>query len=701
MPKIYLLRQELQLQHEELRGQVKGVSPPITPIQDTLTTWEKLSEDNSISDNKKALTALFEEKIESQILPEAIQTGETKAEIEEVRNPEIKELDVEGTEPTHLESRGNNRQLEGKQCNFDWETEPPCEEQFYSCDKNDEPEKNAKLWLFLVFRRRMHRKEQGSNGWQGEQVDATQQRGTTGGGTGAGFNGVPSSSSGGSSTGGGVAGPSNGNSDPVGGPKQGNTAPNMDMDIDQFGYPDSPTQNWLAANADLSPLRILDNINLKSEFPYSVSTDNDKPPDISNIGMDHTTANLLQFAASVPVPDHTTSFLDIGLDTFQSLYEDHLIGDLIPVTNSNTFTTYDHCFSVSKQNAQQRISPFSGCDKQESHLDLKSLGIQIPIPGVSCGETTISAIQPPALKSLVEPLPASALQGLIKIEPCISNLNCFNPNLIKQEEACENLDSYPSAYSPLPMQSMMSPGSPTPSSHSGGGKMKTPSRKKSTASTDEEDDISNIPSLQMRIQIIQQRFGIPPDAPLELINGGHGIKNPLALDAPVRPEPDKLPPARCDEDPSKFKCRICQKAFTLQRLLNRHMKCHSDVKRYLCTFCGKGFNDTFDLKRHTRTHTGVRPYKCNLCEKSFTQRCSLESHCLKVHGVAHQYDYKQRRSKMYVCEDCGHTTAEPEIHYLHLKENHPYSPALLKFYDKRHFKFNNSNFASMLLQCST
>lgn len=700
MPKIYLLRQELQLQHEELRGLVKGVSTPITHIQDTLTTWEKLSEDNSISDNKKALTALFEEKIEFEIIPEAKQTGETKAEIEEVRNPEIKELDVEGTEPTHLESRGNDRQLEGKQCNFDWETEPPCEEQFYSCDKNDEPEKNAKIWLFLVFRRRMHRKEQGSNGWQGEQVDATQQRGTTGGGTGAGFNGVPSSSSGGSSTGGGVAGPSNGNSDPVGGPKQGNTAPNMDMDIDQFGYPDSPTQNWLAANADLSPLTILDNINLKSEFPYSVSTDNDKPPDISNIGMDHTTANLLQFAASVPVPDHTTSFLDIGLDTFQSLYEDHLIGDLIPVS-SNTFTTYDHGFFVSKQNTQQRISPFSGCDKQESHLDLKSLGIQIPMPGVSCGETSISAIQPPALKSLVEPLPASALQGLIKIEPCISNLNCFNPNLIKQEEACENLDSYPSAYSPLPMQSMMSPGSPTPSSHSGGGKMKTPSRKKSTASTDEEDDISNIPSLQMRIQIIQQRFGIPPDAPLELINGGHGIKNPLALDAPVRPEPDKLPPARCDEDPSKFKCRICQKAFTLQRLLNRHMKCHSDVKRYLCTFCGKGFNDTFDLKRHTRTHTGVRPYKCNLCEKSFTQRCSLESHCLKVHGVAHQYDYKQRRSKMYVCEDCGHTTQEPEIHYLHLKENHPYSPALLKFYDKRHFKFNNSNFASMLLQCST
>jgi len=56
---------------------------------------------------------------------------------------------------------------------------------------------------------------------------------------------------------------------------------------------------------------------------------------------------------------------------------------------------------------------------------------------------------------------------------------------------------------------------------------------------------------------------------------------------------------------NEFRCRICNKAFPLQRLLNRHVKCHSDIKRYLCTTCGKGFNDTFDLKRHTRTHTGM------------------------------------------------------------------------------------------------
>ena len=65
-----------------------------------------------------------------------------------------------------------------------------------------------------------------------------------------------------------------------------------------------------------------------------------------------------------------------------------------------------------------------------------------------------------------------------------------------------------------------------------------------------------------------------------------------------------MPPIRSEENPNRFGCRMCSKTFSLQRLLNRHMKCHSDTKRYLCTFCGKGFNDTFDLKRHTRTHTG-------------------------------------------------------------------------------------------------
>ncbi|ELT98230.1 hypothetical protein CAPTEDRAFT_147941 [Capitella teleta] len=181
----------------------------------------------------------------------------------------------------------------------------------------------------------------------------------------------------------------------------------------------------------------------------------------------------------------------------------------------------------------------------------------------------------------------------------------------------------------------------------------------------------------------------PPAVPkIEVVNGGYGVKNPLLGN---REFPREAPSTDLciQTNDNKFQCRVCSKVFPLQRLLNRHVKCHSDIKRYLCSFCGKGFNDTFDLKRHTRTHTGVRPYKCEMCEKAFTQRCSLESHCRKVHNYQISFAYKERRAKLYVCEECGHTTEDPEKHYLHLKDTHPHSPALMKCYDKRQFKFPN------------
>jgi len=725
MPKIFRLREELALQHEELLGQVKGGGGEKVTLEDRLDVrieqfsfqqlWHK--------DNLKVL----EDEIE-QVVPEVdkpddnvndcIGDGEIIS-TEDLEVPEvIEEFPTKDKEIIEKCDNPGRSQIPLFVPPFTYQEKDFTDEVRVAkryIESTFIDQKDARQWISDMFKRSTHRKARGEGEcWQGKLLDASKQHGTTEGGNGASFNGI-SNGSGGSSNGDRGGQNQNGNSgDQIS--KQSNTNSSNpssntsgDLDIDQFDFPpNSPTQNWMARS--LSPLRILDNINLKTEFSYSgTAGDPDKPPDLpnlSNIGMDPIAASMLQFTASVPpVPDHTSSFLE---DTFQSLYEDQLFGDLIPTNNNSLFQiSYDHNFS------RQQQQVVIGREKQEGLIDLKSLGIQIPLPGSTLSESPLSTRQPPALKSLVEPLPASALQGLIKIEPPCSIGGVvpggFNPNLVKVEtdggdcasgDCCHN---HTPVYSPLPSTSSLpSPGSPD-SATTCGGKMKAAPRKKSTASTDEEDDISNIPSLQMRIQIIQQRFGIPPDAPLELINGGHGIKNPMALDSPLSPEPtipERSAPVECGED-NKFRCKICQKAFSLQRLLNRHMKCHSNVKRYLCTFCGKGFNDTFDLKRHTRTHTGVRPYKCNLCEKSFTQRCSLESHCLKVHGVAHQYDYKQRRSKMYVCEDCGHTTTEPEIHYLHLKDNHPYSPALLKFYDKRHFKFNNSNFASMLLQCST
>ena len=349
----------------------------------------------------------------------------------------------------------------------------------------------AALWMFMFFRKMMHRKERQG----GEQVD-----GTTGGGGGGNSGGLGDGHSSGGSGTGGVAGPSNvggglgsgSGTRSDGGQETGEGGP----EVDQFGYPDSPTQNWLAAHADLSPLRILDNINLKCEFPYSVSMDTEKPPDISNIGLDTATTNLLQLTASVPVPDHTTTFLDIGLDNFQSLYEDHLIGDLAQGSTVTTMTTMATP-SILEAGTFTKVTELG-----PGQVDLRSLGLQ-SVTSVQCvgppGQETIMAHmtpvtgpltltpQPPALKSLVEPLPASALQGLIKIEP-----QSFDTSLVKVEEAGAGDTSLDSCYE----------GASSP----GGGKIKS-ARKKSTASTDtdNEDDISNIPSLNMRLQIIQQR----------------------------------------------------------------------------------------------------------------------------------------------------------------------------------------------------
>ncbi|XP_075771472.1 putative transcription factor ovo-like protein 3 [Pelodiscus sinensis] len=128
--------------------------------------------------------------------------------------------------------------------------------------------------------------------------------------------------------------------------------------------------------------------------------------------------------------------------------------------------------------------------------------------------------------------------------------------------------------------------------------------------------------------------------------------------------------------PGDFPCPVCSKAFPLQRMLTRHLKCHSAVKRHVCQFCAKGFNDTFDLKRHTRTHTGIRPYRCHVCAKAFTQRCSLESHLRKLHGLQQSYGYRERRAKLFVCEECGFACAAGEEYHAHLRRLHPASALL-------------------------
>ena len=78
---------------------------------------------------------------------------------------------------------------------------------------------------------------------------------------------MSSSSSGGSSSASSRMGSKRSN---AGGSLSNNNNNNGELDLENLEYPDSPTSHkWFADNSDLSPLTVLDNINLKTEFPYS------------------------------------------------------------------------------------------------------------------------------------------------------------------------------------------------------------------------------------------------------------------------------------------------------------------------------------------------------------------------------------------------------------------------------------------------
>ena len=48
----------------------------------------------------------------------------------------------------------------------------------------------------------------------------------------------------------------------------------------------------------------------------------------------------------------------------------------------------------------------------------------------------------------------------------------------------------------------------------------------------------------------------------------------------------------------------------------------------------------------------------------------------KIHSVTLKYAYKERRNKLYVCEECGHTAGTQDELLLHLHSLHPDSSLL-------------------------
>ncbi|XP_050396148.1 zinc finger protein 341 [Patella vulgata] len=104
-----------------------------------------------------------------------------------------------------------------------------------------------------------------------------------------------------------------------------------------------------------------------------------------------------------------------------------------------------------------------------------------------------------------------------------------------------------------------------------------------------------------------------------------------------------------------FSCNICSHSFNRKDKLKRHMLIHDTVKKYRCPFksltgCTKEFNRPDKLKAHIISHSGIKPFKCTMCGKGFSRKPHLVEH-----ERGHKADYKYR------CEKCGKGFFRPKL----------------------------------------
>ncbi|CAN8015007.1 unnamed protein product [Ixodes persulcatus] len=100
---------------------------------------------------------------------------------------------------------------------------------------------------------------------------------------------------------------------------------------------------------------------------------------------------------------------------------------------------------------------------------------------------------------------------------------------------------------------------------------------------------------------------------------GRRFQSPLALVAHRRVHSGAAP----------FGCSLCQRSFSKEAHLHRHLDKHASRKDQ-CPVCQLLCSSGHQLQIHMRTHTGEKPYACDLCPRRFTKQVNLKRH-LQVH----------------------------------------------------------------------
>ena len=104
--------------------------------------------------------------------------------------------------------------------------------------------------------------------------------------------------------------------------------------------------------------------------------------------------------------------------------------------------------------------------------------------------------------------------------------------------------------------------------------------------------------------------------------------------------------AETNLDNLHFKCKVCNKVFTKNSSLKRHLNTHNVLKDlYNCTYCEEKFSRKDNFERHVKLHIEkkIDQYNCTYCEEKFSRKDNFDRHV-----TAH----KENDQLMFICTYC-------------------------------------------------